>query len=235
MQPKLNLETARRCRCSFTAYLFVIVWIGAIAATCDAAVTAIDVSALTSDNGGVAFGEQLEVENFAGVGGGSLLIANGHQDLFTGLSGGEGLTIASGPLSVTPAKFIRGELVDSNQYFSAERSETVFKYGEFESRDFRPIGFALTKYLGFQTSQGNYGWIEVAWDSGTNIFSIVAAAYETAAGVPIRTGDDGLVHVPEPSSVAMFALLMGGGVAMLQWRKKRRTSSAATSPDNVAC
>jgi hypothetical protein len=131
---------------------------GAIAATCDAALTGIDVSGLTSDNGGVALGAQLEVNEFAGVGSGSLLIANGHQNLFTGLAGGDGLTIASGPLFVTPAKFIRGELVDSNQYFSAQQSETVFKYGEFEVADFRPIGFAQTTYLGFQTSQGNYGW-----------------------------------------------------------------------------
>ncbi|MFM7843176.1 MAG: PEP-CTERM sorting domain-containing protein [Planctomycetota bacterium] len=228
MQPKLKLVRPSRHYFPFAAYLFVIVGIGAIATTCDAAVVGIDVSALTSDNGGVAFGEQLVLEDFAGVGGGSLIIANGYQDLFTGISGGAGLTVAAGPLIVTPAKFVRDEFVDSSLYFTDEPSYSVFKYGDFEARDFRPIGFALTTYMGFQTSQGNFGWLQVSWDSATNIFRISAAAYETVAGVPIRTGDDGLVHVPEPSSVALFAMLMGG-IAVRQWRKRRPTTNQAVA------
>jgi hypothetical protein len=78
--------------------------------------------------------------------------------------------------------------------------------------------------MGFRTATGNYGWLEVTWNSTSNEFQILSGAYEDQVGVAILAGDTGTAAVPEPSTFAMGALL-SGGVAFVAWRKRRQKAA----------
>ena len=71
-------------------------------------------------------------------------------------------------------------------------------------------------YIGFVTDLGDKGWIEVAYNSSTGLFSWDGGAVATA-GESLTAGQ--LAVVPEPSSAALLALAVGG-MSMLRLRRK---------------
>jgi len=75
-----------------------------------------------------------------------------------------------------------------------------------------------------RSTGGNYGWLEVTWDQATTEFEILAAAYETQAGVGIAAGT-----VPEPAVGAVAALALGGA-AYARWRRRRCQDQKPVSP-----
>jgi hypothetical protein len=92
----------------------------------------------------------------------------------------------------------------------------LFQYNTSISPD-----FGSGSYMGFRTAQGNYGWLEVTWDSASQDFQIFSGAYEDQVGVSILAGDTGgPAAVPEPGTWAAAALL-AGGAAFARWRKRR--------------
>jgi hypothetical protein len=96
-----------------------------------------------------------------------------------------------------------------------------------ESPDFGP-----GSYMGFKTAQGNLGWLEVTWDSDSEVFEIYSGAYESVAGVPIAAGDTGTSAVPEPGQVASSLLLLAlgaAGVAIQRQRAKKKQQAEAVS------
>jgi hypothetical protein len=75
--------------------------------------------------------------------------------------------------------------------------------------------------MGFKTTQGNYGWLEVTWTASTGEFQILSGAYESTPDVAILAGAGaGPAAVPEPGTWAAAALL-AGGAAFVRWRKRR--------------
>jgi hypothetical protein len=95
-------------------------------------------------------------------------------------------------------------------------AESLFSYVDVVSPDFGP-----GSYMGFQTSQGNYGWLEVTWDSASADFEIFSGAYESTPNVAIRAGAG--AAIPEPGTWAAAALL-AGGAAFMRWRKRAKVS-----------
>jgi len=181
-----------------------------------AAVIPIDLTGKTGDNAGSApnwylgpltpgdDNSLLAFSNLADYGGGSV----------TGLSLQSGGGIAATGLGNfdTPVKFNAGEVIGSSSLFQSAYSPTVFR------NPFRTVAdFGANSFLGFKDSLGRYGYIEVTWDSSTDKFRMISAAYESVAGVGIQTPGGA---VPEPTSMAMF-LLGGLGVAYRVRRKSK--------------
>jgi hypothetical protein len=124
-----------------------------------------------------------------------------------GLAGDVGLQIAvNAATSANPRNFTSGSTIDSSALFQTAVVTSVFRYGygSFTSApDFGP-----GSYLGFKTSQNNYGWLEVTWDNVSANWEILSGAYETSP----NTGID--VPVPEPvlvTAAGLAALALGGG------------------------
>jgi hypothetical protein len=104
-----------------------------------------------------------------------------------------------------------------------------FKYGPDESPD-----FGSGSYMGFQTAQGNYGWLQATWNGTTDTFQIYSGAYESVANVAILAGDTGggTSAVPEPGQVASSLLLLAlgaAGVAIQRQRAKKKQQAEAVS------
>ncbi|MFM2013199.1 MAG: hypothetical protein RLZZ396_1983 [Planctomycetota bacterium] len=110
-------------------------------------------------------------------------------------------------------KFGAGATIDASSTFTDDLA-VYFKTNARTVADFGPNSF-----LGFKTSGGQYGYIEVTWTASTNTFRLISAAYEDTPGVAIQT-PGGQAPVPEPAS-AMIASLFLGGVALKRWRNKR--------------
>lgn len=67
-------------------------------------------------------------------------------------------------------------------------------------------------YLGIRLTSGNYGYVQVNYDSASSTYTFVGGAYQNSGGA-ISAG------VPEPTSVALVA----GGLAGLVQVRRRRT------------
>jgi len=74
--------------------------------------------------------------------------------------------------------------------------------------------------MGFQTSQGNYGWLEVTWTKESNEFQILSGAYGNTPGVAILAGG-AAAPIPEPGTWVAMALF-AGGAACAGWRRRQR-------------
>ncbi len=154
-----------------------------------------------------------------------VLTANGTD---FGISGSTTMKFAiivnGGPAS--PKNFAGGSLISSSSTFSEDFAATVFKYDSSRSAN-----FGANSYLGFQfTRDGttfNYGYIEATWNSTSNQFQFLSAAYENTANVGITAG----AAVPEPGTLTLgsLALLAGGGAAVRRYRKQRQSQSASTT------
>ena len=82
--------------------------------------------------------------------------------------------------------------------------------------------------MGFQTAQGNLGWLEVTWSGATDTFQVYSAAYESVAGVAILAGDTGgSAAVPEPGQVASSLLLLALGAAGVAIQRRRAKKKQA--------
>ena len=102
--------------------------------------------------------------------------------------------------------------------------DPYFKVGTAESAD-----FGAGSYLGFETSQGNYGWIRATWN-GTD-FRLYTAAYESVVGTSILAGAGDTAAVPEidPSGLASTMSLVMGSAAMLEQRRRKRAAAATVA------
>lgn len=222
-----------------SAYLATGVGAIGLGTSADAGVVHIDLTGYTGDNLGIAPGPgsyptgRLTINNF--IPGNKLLGFNNVYGKYTGLSlqsqtGGGALvgvlaTTGNGAFD-TPINVGAGVAIGaSSGTFEEGYLTTLFKNHLRSAPDFGPNSF-----LGFRTVAGQYGYIEVLWTASTSTFKLVSAAYESTPFTSIQT-PGGAAAVPEPSSMAVVALLVGG-TALRQWRKKRR-DQVATSDESL--
>jgi hypothetical protein len=137
-----------------------------------------------------------------------------------GLSGSSGLAFAAGRSVATPVNFALNAVIgDGIPLVSG--SQSFFKYFSDSSPDFGP-----GSYMGFKTSQGNYGWLEVTWTASSGEFQILSGAYESVAGTPILAGAGPTAPIPEPGTWAAMAIF-AGGAAFAGWRRRKSAKIAA--------
>lgn len=172
---------------------------------------------ITGTNAGVASGSSVTINDFPFTGAGNLIISNdyGTDSDYFGLYG---LRFANGGYYATPTNFTSGTAIDETSSFSSITYYTAFTDSLTSSVS---PAFVAGSYMGFETVQGNYGWLEVTWDPDTEEFEILSGAYESVAGVAIAAGDTGgggVSAIPETSSVLGLAGLVAGS-AFLRRRK----------------
>ena len=222
---KNDRSSARRARLG--AYLATGVGSIGLGTSADAGVISIDLTGYTADNMVIAPGPGSYPTGWGVlviIPGSTLKGLNNVNGAYTGLTlqgGDSGILTTTGNGSYDiPINVGAGVSIGpSSGTFEGGFSSTVFKNGLRSAPDFGPSSF-----LGFRTTTGQYGYIEVLWTASTNTFKLVSAAYESDAGVAIQTPSG--APVPEPASGAVVALLMGG-TALRQWRKKRQASQEA--------
>ena len=183
----------------------------------DAAIVQIDIGPTGFNIGGVNAGLGPEgsggVFSFPVTGAGLFLFSNGQFDI--GLAGEYGFRVAVNGGYASPRNFAQNASIDISANFTAFSYQSKFRtssYGTaYNSPDFGP-----GSYMGFKTAQGNYGWLEVTWDSKLSQFEILSAAYESTPGTAILAGATG---VPEASSSLLA--LVAGGAALTRRRRQR--------------
>jgi hypothetical protein len=203
------------------AYLAIGVGTGALATSAEAAVVPIPVGPsgfnITGVNGGVTAGGYRNINNFPTTGAGSLILSNACYDI-TGVYGRYGFGLATGGSNITvdPVNFAAGALIDANAGGGEFRSGlgTLFKYSTLVSPDFGPNSF-----LGFKDALGRYGYIETTWNSTSNQFQIFSAAYESDAGVAIRTPGGAAVPEIDPAGMGSVLALVLGSLGLLERRR----------------
>jgi hypothetical protein len=175
-------------------------------------------------NGGVSDGGFTSVFNFPIIGD-TLYILNKAQvgplvsDIGTGLES-DGLRFATGTNSATPVNFSLGASIGNGPTYEGF-VKTLFEFSPSVSPDFGP-----GSYMGFKTSQNNYGWLEVTWDSASQDFQIFSGAYESTPNVAILAGAGGAAPIPEPGTWAAMAIF-AGGAAFAGWRRRNSAKVAA--------
>jgi len=183
-------------------------------------------------NGGVGSGNARYVYDFPRVGNDLWILNNqtdGYGTFDTGLAPGAGIQFATGSSPATPTKFSLGQSISSAATWQGNQASDWYKslFSDKDSGnispDFGPISGNGNghegSYMGFKTSQGNYGWLEVRWDSASKNFQILNGAWESQAGIAINAG----AGVPEPGTWAAAALL-AGGAGFMRWRKRAKVA-----------
>jgi hypothetical protein len=212
------------------AYLATGIGAGIVATpVAEAAIVLIDLTSTGFDldgvNAGLSDGGYSDLHNFPISGGGRLEVLNNYGSKL-GLYGYGGLRFAAGSNYASPVKFTLNQSIGSSANWSSSETYPLFKRFGDESPD-----FGSGSYMGFQTAQGNYGWLEVTWAAATDTFQIYSGAYESVANVAILAGDTGGGAVPEPGQVASSLLLLAlgaAGVAIQRQRAKKKQAEAAT-------
>jgi len=208
-------------------YLATAIGSCGLASSADADIVTIDVANISGVNGGVAAGSEEVLSKWVldgTLGVSNSFVPTGSSVTITGLRGLAFLNFASSGYA-TPTNYSYGSSISSGSTFG-DNSGSLFRVNAGVSPAFGP-----NSYMGFRLglpSSYNYGWIEVTWD-GTN-FEIKSAAYESTLNAPILAG--AAAPVPEPSTGALAALVLGGtalGVA----RRRRKQEAAATSEQAV--
>ncbi len=212
-----------------------------VASSAEASIVTIDLTNVQGNNikgsnAGVAVGNKLTINDWLGTGSGRLEIYN-TPVRYLGLDGDDRFSdtlqfAVFGSNSASPRNFAKNAFIDSFATWTGSAGKTVFQYFSTDSAD-----FGAGSYMGFRfgsTGAYNYGYFEVTWTASSNTFQILSGAYESDANTAILAGaaGGGGSAVPEPASIAVFALLMGG-TALRQWRKKRRETDTANS-DSLA-
>ena len=174
-------------------------------------------------NGGVANGSSSVVSSFP-ISGNDMNIFNKVQfsGTFTGLSSRTGITFAAGGRSATPVNFALNESIGSGSAYAANLN-SFFQVGPSLSPD-----FGAGSYMGFQTAQGNYGWLEVTWTAtvSSGQFQILSGAYQSTPNVAILAGAGPTAPIPEPGTWAAMAIF-AGGAAFAGWRRRNSAKVAA--------
>ena len=219
------------------AYLATGIGAGIVATpVAEAAIVTIDITStgfgIDGVNAGVSYGASTDASkdkpDFPISGGGEMFVHNNF--MVKGIFSGSDLFFASSSDFATPVKFTPNQSIDSSAYWTDTlRSAFKLSYMSFnyESPDFGP-----GSYMGFKTSQGNYGWLRVTWDSESEDFQIYSGAYESVAGDAILAGDTGggTSAGPEPGQVASSLLLLtlgAAGVAIQRQRAKKKQAAAS--------
>ena len=199
--------------------------------TADAAIVNINIGPtgfnIGGINAGIAYDDpSLAIDPFPMPGAGNLEINNDYYR--NGLYGASGLGFAIWGGFASPRNFAFGSLIggpfasftDSWGYFeSSFRVLAVDVYtGGSNYFVFSP-NFGPGSYMGFRTAQGNYGWLEVTWDSASEDFQILSGAYEDQPGVAIAAGAE-VSPIPEPGTWVALAVF-AGGAAFTRWRQRR--------------
>ena len=164
-------------------------------------------------NAGLADGGAATASNFP-ISGDSLSLRKTYFSTVTGLRG-SGLAFATGNTLASPVNFALNALIGSGSTYTST-AQSYF----MESPTVSPV-FGPGSYMGFRTSQNNYGWLEVTWD-GTN-FEILSGAYESRPDVAILAG--GAAPIPEPGTWAAMAIF-AGGAAYSGWRRRKSAKVA---------
>jgi hypothetical protein len=195
----------------------------------EAAIVTIDIGPsgfnIEGVNAGLAADNVGNVYNFPMSGGGELVLYNFPNAGYKGALASGGLKFATTGSIAYPFNFSGGASIGSS--FSGtwnSNSNSLFKFPGSTSPN-----FGADSYLGFRTSQGNYGWLKSTWD-GTD-FQFYSAAYEDVVGTSIVAGDTGSVAVPEidPNGLASAVSLVMGSAAMLEQRRRKRAAVAAAA------
>jgi hypothetical protein len=228
---KFGMGSVRTAR--LEAYLAAGVGALGLAASSEAGVIIIDLTGKTGDNMGISPGPgafPAGSQNFYDIVPGDVVTGLNNFNGIFGISiqaPGVGLAITGYSPNDKPVIFGSGALINSSSgVFDGNYLASAFKSNYRTVADVGP-----NSYLGFLTTAGQFGYFEVLWTSSTNTFRLVSGAYESNPGVSIQT-PAGFSAVPEPSSMAVVALLVGG-TALRQWRKKRR-DQVATSDESLA-
>jgi len=177
-------------------------------------------------NGG-EFGSSNSIDNFPMSGGGRLIVWNttGYSGVSGSNYGSYDSVFATNGAYHSPINFSGGATIGNSftGTWSASASRSAFRaYGGSPN-------FEADSYLGFRTTQGNYGWIEATWNGSD--FQLYSAAYESDVGTSIRAGDTGSVAVPEidPNGLASALSLVMGSAAMLEQRRRKRAAAATVA------
>ena len=162
-------------------------------------------------NGGVAGNNVRSVSDFP-ISGNAMNLWN--YSFLQGMIPQNGLGFATGISGASPVKFSLNGLIDSSSSYNTSGQESAFR---------RPAGvvspdFGSGSYMGFRTSQNNYGWLEVTWQASSSEFQILSGAYESTPNVAVLAG--AAAAVPEPSTCAMaLAGLACGGYSLFRRRR----------------
>ena len=211
-----------------TGFLAMLVAAGLLssAGTAQAAIVNINIGPtgfnIGGINGGLALDNYIGIDNFP-ISENLLYLDN--YNTYRGVSGNAALQFATGTDLATPVKFSLNASIGSGSFYSGG-SFSVFRYYDFVgSTEYVSPDFGAGSYMGFQTSQGNYGWLEVTWTASSQEFQILSGAYEDQVGVAILAGagGPGPAAVPEPGTWAAAALL-AGGAAFMRWRKRAKVA-----------
>ena len=183
---------------------------------------------ISGPNAGLSYGSK-RVLNFPLSGGGTLNVFRG---TYYGLYVSAGLKIAVDGGNASPHNFASGALIGGTSLgvtWSSDYKQTLF-YQYYPGTKKSP-NFGADSYLGFKTSQGNYGWLKATWNRDSYNFQLYAGYYESVAGVSINAGQTSSAAVPEidPSGLASTMSLVMGSVAMLEQRRRKRAAVAAES------
>jgi hypothetical protein len=185
---------------------------GALMATAnsEAAVVAIDLTNvngknITAANGGVWANNYLTINNWLGVGTGTLQIYYNSYGCW-GLDGSNGLSFAvTAQYDASPRNFGAGETIDASvPEFSSVRNRTAFRRNTIVAPD-----FGAGSFMGFRFgTAGNfyYGYLEMTWNSSTNTFYFLSGAYESTVNTAIVVPGSAAVPVPAASLLALMAL-----------------------------
>jgi hypothetical protein len=213
-------------------YLATAVGSCGLATSADGAIVNIDLTNvqgndITAPNGGVASGSKLTIDNWLGAGTGRLVIYN-HFDTYNyhGLYGQFDLYFANGRTDASPTNFASGSSIDGSVDWRGGASSQVFEYGSTASADFVGSGF-----MGFRFGPNgtvNYGWIEATFNPSNSTFQLLSGAYESTPNTAIAAG--AAAPVPEPSTGALAALVLGGTALGVARRKRQKAAAATTKP-----
>lgn len=211
-------------------YLATAVGSCGLATSADGAIVNIDLTNvqgndITGTNGGIASGTKLEIVDWLGANTGRLVIYNHFSNYnYHGLYGRFGLTFANARTDASPINFASGSSIDGAVDWRGGASAQNFEYGSTASAD-----FGASSFLGFRFGPDgtfNYGWIEATWDSSTSTFQLLSAAYESTPNTAIAAG--AAAPVPEPSTGALAALVLGGTALGVARRRRKQAAAAST-------